>query len=44
MAIEDIPKFLVELGKTVEAAGMTYDKWIENSHEKLLSLVEKYTA
>lgn len=41
---EDIPKFLVELGKTVAAKNMTYDKWVILHHDKLVELIEKYTA
>ena len=44
MIAEDIPDFLVELGKMVSAENTTYDKWIMLHHDKLLDLVEKYTA
>lgn len=44
MAVEDIPKFLVELGKTIEAADTTYSEWVKENHKSLLALVEKYTA
>ena len=44
VAVEDIPKFLVELGKTISSEGTTYEKWIVGNQEKFDSLVEKYTA
>lgn len=42
IAVEDIPKFLVELGKTVSAAGTTYDKWIETNRETLDRIIEQF--
>ena len=42
IAVEDIPKFLVELGETISAADTTYDKWIDNNKNKLEELIEKY--
>lgn len=44
MAVEDIPKFLVDLGKAVASVGMTYDQWIVDHHDLLVTLAEKYTA
>lgn len=44
MTVEDIPVFLVELGKTVEAAGVSYDAWVSEHSEQLEELVAKYTA
>lgn len=42
MTEENIPKFLVELGKTIEAAEMTYDVWIRDHRKDLALLAEKY--
>lgn len=42
--VEDIPKFLIELGKMVEAENTTYQNWIVSNQDKLEALVEKYTA
>lgn len=44
ITIEDIPKFLVELGKIISTEGTTYDKWIAGNQERLDTLIEKYTA
>lgn len=41
---EEIPQFLVELGKTVAAENTTYDNWVKLHHDKLIELIEKYTA
>lgn len=38
----DIPKFLVELGETVQGEHMTYDGWSVKNHDALLSLIGKY--
>ncbi len=40
---DDIPKFLVELGKMVSAQNMTYETWITDNHDRLEKLIEKYT-
>ena len=42
ITVEAIPKFLVELGKTVSGQNTTYNKWIVNNRQKLDELVEKY--
>ncbi len=42
MAVEDIPKFLVELGRMVAAEHMSYQEWIRGHHEDLIKLAEKY--
>ncbi|MGN0418489.1 nitrite/sulfite reductase [Anaerostipes faecalis] len=39
---KDIPAFLVELGQTVETAGMTYDQWMKDHAESLKEIAEKY--
>lgn len=44
ITVADIPKFLVELGKTVAADNTTYDEWIKTNHNVLEELVTKYTA
>lgn len=44
ITIEDIPKFLVELGKMISSEGTTYDKWITGNQENLDTLIEKFTA
>lgn len=41
---DKIPDFLVELGKIISDENTTYDKWITNHHDKLIELIEKYTA
>ncbi len=41
---DKIPDFLVELGKMISAEAAAYDKWIATNHDKLIELVEKYTA
>ena len=40
---DEIPAFLVELGKMIAAENMTYEKWIVNNQDKLDALVAKYT-
>lgn len=42
MLEKDIPAFFVELGETVQAAGLTYDAWYEQNPEALRKLAEKY--
>lgn len=42
MAAEDIPKFIVELGKTVTAAGMSYDEFAKTRTEELTEIIKKY--
>ena len=37
---KDIPTFLVELGKTVEASGLSFDEWF--SIEKVEEVAKKY--
>ncbi len=41
---ENIPAFLVELGQTVDAAGMNFDQWMEDHVEDLKVITEKYIA
>lgn len=41
---EDIPHFLVELGKEISAQNTTYDEWIIDNQHKLDELIEKYSA
>ncbi len=41
---DDIPQFLVELGKMVSSQNMTYETWIADNHDKLEKLIEKYTS
>lgn len=42
MAEEDIPKFLIALGKTVSESKMTYDDWIKDNHDSFLDLANTY--
>lgn len=42
MLVEDIPKFLVELGEAVAADGSSYDQWVEKHPEELQAIVGKY--
>jgi ferredoxin-nitrite reductase len=44
ITVEDIPAFLVELGKMVADTGKNYHEWIKENHGKLVALTEKYTA
>lgn len=44
MVLEDIPKFLVELGRMISADHETYDTWSVKNHDRLEALIEKYTA
>lgn len=44
ITVEDIPKFLVELGKTVAAKNTSYEEWIKTEHDTLEELITKYTA
>ena len=39
---EKIPMFLVELGRTVEAAGKTFGEWLEGNEEELNNIVDQY--
>lgn len=43
MVLEDIPKFLVELGRMIAADHETYDTWSVKNHDKLEALIKKYT-
>lgn len=44
MLAQDIPAFLVELGKMVAAEHTTYDQWAAHHHDQLEQLIAKYTA
>lgn len=44
IVVEEIPQFLIELGKMISAEGMTYQTWIENNSDKMDELIAKYTA
>lgn len=44
ITVEDIPKFLVELGKLISLDNTTYDQWVILHHDKLEDLINKYTA
>lgn len=39
---EDIPEFLIELGKTVEASGKDYDAWVEANPTGVEEIARKY--
>lgn len=41
--VEEIPTFLVELGRMIAAEHSTYEQWIVSNQDKLDSLVAKYT-
>lgn len=41
---DEIPAFLIELGKTVSCESTTYEEWVKTHHEELSSLIAKYTA
>lgn len=42
MAEDEIPAFLVELGRTITADRDVYETWIQKNREKFLDLVKKY--
>lgn len=42
--VEDIPRFLVELGKEISAQNTVYNEWIVDNQSKLDELIEKYSA
>jgi ferredoxin-nitrite reductase len=42
MASDDIPRFMVELGKSVTAAKMTYKQYAAERSDELIELVKKY--
>lgn len=42
MAAEDIPAFITELGKTVTAAGMSYDEFAVKKAAALAEIIKKY--
>lgn len=44
IVVEDIPHFLVDLGREISAQNTTYDEWIMNNQQKLDELIEKYSA
>lgn len=44
MAVEDIPRFFVELGKIISSENTVYTEWIVKNQDRLDSLIEKYTA
>jgi ferredoxin-nitrite reductase len=44
MILEDIPRFLVELGRMIAAEDTTYALWIPDNKERLDDLIRKYTA
>ena len=43
MLEDDIPKFLVELGKEVEQSGISYEQWKEKHGDRILEIAGKYT-
>lgn len=44
IAVEDIPKFFVELGKKVSSENTSYEQWAAKNQKSLDELIEKYTA
>ncbi len=44
IAIEDIPRFFVELGRMVSSENTVYADWIVSNQERLDQLIQKYTA
>ncbi len=44
VAVDDIPKFLIELGRMVSAENTTYDEWIKKNENTLQELIERYSA
>lgn len=43
MLVEDIPRFLVELGRMVAREHTDYDRWVLQNGETLAALIAKYT-
>ncbi|MBO5055200.1 MAG: nitrite/sulfite reductase [Lachnospiraceae bacterium] len=41
---EEIPAFLIELGKMISAKNTVYEEWIKNHHSELEELIARYTA
>lgn len=44
MLQDDIPAFLVEVGREAAASGLPYASWEKENREKLLEIAGKYTA
>lgn len=44
LTAEEIPSFLIELGRMVSSENTTYADWITGNRDRLNALVEKYTA
>ena len=42
MTVDDIPKFFVELGKAVAAAGMTYEAFYAHYADKVRAIAAQY--
>lgn len=42
IASDDIPKFIVELGKAVTDAGMSYNQYAAEKTDELISIINKY--
>ena len=42
MLQDDVPAFLVELGRTVQASGRTYAQWAAQNGKALRALAGKY--
>lgn len=42
MASDDIPKFIIELGKAVTDAKMSYDEFADRKTDTLMEIIEKY--
>ena len=42
IAADDIPEFIVELGKAVTASGMCYDEYSVKNTDALIELINKY--
>ena len=43
ITVEDIPRFLVELGHLIAVQNTTYSVWIKENSHKLMELIEKYS-
>ena len=41
---DEIPQFLIDFGRMVEADNSTYDKWVQTNADRLQELIERYTA
>lgn len=44
IALEEIPQFLIDLGRMVSAENTTYEEWVKTNRDALNELIDRYTA